>query len=202
MSYERPILSRYLDPLELVWLATARRLGLTIRRDPAIFSRTDGRGMLWLGPRDALDPDDTLCQMVFHELCHWATNGVATFADEDWGFPLDEYDDPREFASLRLQAWWADRHGLRGELGPTGKYREYFDRLGADPLAPLDAGPLEAEIVALAQRAVAASQAAPFSPVVEHALAATAALKRTVAPFLDAYASEVDDDLLPSLWAR
>jgi hypothetical protein len=202
MTYERPVLSRYLDPLELVWLATARKLGLTVRRDPAIFSRTDGSGMLWLGPRDDLDADDTVCQMIFHELCHWITNGVDSFAEEDWGFPLDDADDPREFACLRLQAWLADRHGLRGMLGPTGKYREYFDHIPPDPLTPLDAGALEAEIVTLARRAIAASQAAPFAPTLDDALAATAALRASLAPFLRDYATELDGDDLPSLWSR
>jgi len=202
MTYERPILSRYLDPLELLWLATARRLGFTVRRDPAIFSRTDGSGMLWLGPRADLDPDDTVSQMLFHEICHWATNGVETFHEEDWGFPLEEYDDPREFASLRLQAWWADRYGLRGMFGPTGKYRQYFDRLGADPLAPLDASPEEAEIVAIAHVALATAQRPPFAPTVDAALQATAALKGIVAPFLADYMTELDGDALPSLWGR
>jgi hypothetical protein len=202
MTYERPVLSRYLDPLELIWLATARRLGLTVRRDPAIFSRTDGSGMLWLGPRDDLDADDTVCQMIFHELCHWITNGVDSCSEEDWGFPLDDADDPREFGCLRLQAWLADRHGLRGMLGPTGKYREYFDQIPADPLAPLDAGPGEAEIVAIASRAIATSQRPPFAPAIDEALAATAALRAAATPFLRHYATELDGDDLPSLWSR
>jgi hypothetical protein len=202
MTYERPILSRYLDPLELVWLATARRLGLTVRRDPAIFSRTDGSGMLWLGPRDDLDADDTVCQMLFHELCHWITNGVDSFRAEDWGFPLDDADDPREFGCLRLQAWLAERHGLRGMLGPTGTFRQYYDRIPADVLEPLDDSPWEAEVVAIARRAVATAQQPPFAPAVDEALAATAALKQVVRPFLADYATELDDDPLPSLWSR
>ncbi|MCB9682203.1 MAG: hypothetical protein H6733_12120 [Alphaproteobacteria bacterium] len=200
-GWERPVLSRYLDPLELVWLATARRLGITLRRDPSIFSRTDGSGTLWLGPRDDLDADDTLCQMLLHELCHWITNGVDAFTAQDWGFPLDDADDPREFACLRLQAWLADTHGLRGMLGPTGKYREYYDRLGPDALAPLDDSATEATVVQLAHAAVARVQQPPFHPHVAQAMTATAALRDVVAPFLDSYATELDDDELPSLWA-
>lgn len=205
MAYERPIESRYVDPLELVWLATCRRLGLTIRRDPTIFSRTDGSGMLWLGPREDLDADDTLAQQVFHELCHWITNGVESAREEDWGFPLDDADDPREFACLRLQAWLADRHGLRGMMGPTGQYRAYFDRLGADVLAPMADPPHavdEAEVVALAAAAIATAQAPPFTPVVDEALAATARLRGVVTDFLEDYATEVEGDPLPSLWSR
>jgi hypothetical protein len=202
MRYERPILSRYLDPTEVIWLATARRLGITIRRDPSIFSRTDGSGMLWLGPRDDLDPDDMLCQMLLHELCHWVTNGVESAREQDWGFPLDDADDPREYACLRLQAWLADRHGMRGMLGPTGMYREYFDRLPADVLEPLDGGAWEARIVALAEEAIARVQRPPFWPVVDEALGATAALRKVITPFLTDYATEIDGDELPSLWSR
>src|SRR5690606_35529206 len=148
---------------ELVWLATARRLGLTIRRDPSIFSHTDGSGTLGLGPRDALDPDDTLAQMLLHELCHWITNGVETFGQEDWGFPLGDEPDPREHACLRLQAWLADTVGLRDMLGPTGLYRQYFDRIPADPLAPLDDSAWEQEVVRLAAAAIGRARAAPWS---------------------------------------
>jgi hypothetical protein len=202
MSYERPVLSRYLDPLELVWLSTARRLGLTVRRDPVIFSRTDGTGMLWLGPRDDLDADDTVCQMLFHELCHWITNGVESFYMEDWGFPLDDADDPREFGCLRLQAWLAERHGLRGALGPTGKYREYYDKLPEDVLAPLDDSDWEREVVRIGAEAIARAQLPPFSPALDEALAATAALRAVVTPFLSTYATELEGDTLPSLWSR
>jgi len=204
MSWQRPIHSRYLDPLELVWLSTARRLDLTIRRDPAIFSRTDGTGMLWLGPRDDLDADDTVCQMIFHELCHWITNGVASRHVEDWGFPLSDADDPREYACLRLQAALADRHGLRGMLGPTGLYRRYFDQLPDDPFGPVaDPGHRldETRIVVLARDALARAEQPPFCPL-HDALAATARLRDVVAPFLDTYATEIEDDELPSLWGR
>jgi hypothetical protein len=202
MSYERPILSRYLDPVELIWLATAQRLGLTVRRDPAIFSRTDGSGMLWLGPRDDLDADDTVAQMLFHEICHWITNGVETFHEEDWGFPLDDADDPREFACLRVQAALADRYGLRGMFGPTGKYRAYFDQIPSDPFDPIDASAAEAEIVTITRAVWPRVDRPPFAPHVDAALAATAAVRDTVRPFLEQYATEFDDDGLPSLWSR
>ena len=94
-EYERPILSRYLDPLELIWLACCRQLGMHVRRDSNIFSMTDGTGLLALGTRKDLDPDDTVCQMVFHEICHWITNGIDSFEVRDWGFPLDGEMDQR-----------------------------------------------------------------------------------------------------------
>ena len=199
-DYERPIHARYLDPVELVWLAACERLGITLRRDPSIFSRTDGSGMLWLGPRSDLDPDDSLCQMLLHELCHWVTNGVDTFHERDWGCPLDDLHDLRELSCLRVQAWLADQHGLRAMLGPTGLYRQYFDRIPADALEPLDDSELEADVAALAREAVARTRQPPFHPHLHDALAATAKMAQIVAPFLNSYATEVEGDTLPSLW--
>lgn len=201
-TWERPVLARYLDPLELVWLATCKRLGLRVRRNPHVFSMTDGTGLLELGPRESLDADDTLAQQVFHELCHWITNGVEAFSQRDWGFPVDDALDPREHACLRLQAWLAGRHGLRGMFGPTGVYRQYYDRLGDDPLAPLDDSEWEHTVVGLARDAIARAQRPPFAGPIDDALRATAALRGVVAPFLADYATEIDDDPLPSLWSR
>lgn len=201
MPYVRPIESRYLDPVEVIWLAAAKRLGITLRRDETIFSRTDGSGTLWLGPRHDLDPDDTLAQMMLHEICHWITNGVDSFHERDWGFALDAPDDLREYGCLRLQAALADEVGLRPMFGPTGDYRAYFDRLG-DPLVPLDESDREATIVAIAKRAIDTAAEAPFAPVVQQALTATAAIGGIVGPWLTTYTTELDDDDLPSWWGR
>lgn len=200
-DYERAIPARYLDPLELVWLSTGRRLGLRIRRDARIFSMTDGQGNLWLGTRETLDPDDSLCQMLFHEICHWITNGADSYHARDWGFPLWDGIDPREHACLRLQAALADRVGLRQMFGPTGIFRQYYDAIGPDALAPLDDSPWEATVVGLAQQAVARADGPPWAGPVMDALRATAALHAVVAPFLPTYQTELDDDPLPSLWA-
>ncbi|HNC95158.1 MAG TPA: hypothetical protein PKW90_03475, partial [Myxococcota bacterium] len=100
-DYERPVKARYLDPVEVVWYATAARLGLRVRRNPSIFSMTDGTGLLELGPKDTLDADDCTAQMIFHELCHWITNGLETFELRDWGFPLEAELDWREHSCLR-----------------------------------------------------------------------------------------------------
>lgn len=201
-DYERPIRSRYLDPVEVVWLVTARRLGLHVRRDPTIFSRTDGQGLLALGPRETLDADDCLAQMIFHELCHWIVNGLDSFHVRDWGFPLDDDIDYREHACLRLQAWLADSVGLRGMMGPTGIFRQYYDRIPPDPLAPIDETDWEARVVVEAARAIARAQGEPWVGPVTEALQATAAMRRAVQPFLADYATEIPGDPLPSLWER
>lgn len=201
--YERPIEARYTDPLELVWFATAKRLGLApIRRNPAVFSMTDGTGLLELAPRDDLDPDDTAAQQIFHELCHWITNGAETFHERDWGFPLTDEDDWREYACLRLQAGLADRHGLRRMFGVTGMFRAYYDRIPADVLAPLDDSDHEQRVCARAAEALARADGAPWGEPLQAALAATRKLKESVAPFLADHQTDVPDDALPSLWSR
>lgn len=201
-AYVRPIHSRYVDPLELVWLATARRLALHVRRDPAIFSMTDGTGLLALSPRDDLDEDDCLAQMVLHELCHWITNGVEAWHERDWGFPLWDEVDLREHACLRLQCWLASRWGLREMFGPTGGFRQYYDQLPADPLAAIDDSAWEQATVRLAAQAVARAQGLPWWPALSAAMQATADLRAVIDPFLDDYASEHADDPLPPWWGR
>lgn len=201
-EYERPILSRYVDPYELIWLATARRLGLHIRRDPAVFSMTDGEGLLALAPREELDPDDTLPQQVLHEVCHWVVNGEESFRQRDWGYELDvPLDDPREHACLRVQAWLADGHGLRGVLANTGLYRPYYDALD-DPAAPLDDSAHEVEVLRRFEAGRALVRQEPWWSALQDALRATAVVRDTVEPFLADYATEVDGDALPSLWSR
>ena len=201
LAYERPILSRYLDPLELVWMATARRLGLKIRRNPHIFSMTDGTGLLELGPRDSLDPDDTVAQMIFHELCHWITNGVESFGERDWGFPLTDEYDWREYACLRLQAGLAERYGLRGMFGPTGIFREYYDVIPANVLEPLDDSENERRIVLRAEQCLEDVALPQWAPLLG-ALRATAELRGLLAEFLPDYHTEIEGDELPSLWGR
>jgi hypothetical protein len=201
-AYVRPRRSRYLDPVDLIWLAAARRLGLHVRRNPAIFSATDGTGLLELGPRDTLDPDDSTAQMIFHELCHWITNGVETFRERDWGFALDAELDWREHACLRLQAALADTVGLRQILAPTSQFREYFDQIPADPFGPVEGWPCEELVVPLARDSWARAWGAPWGEVLRDVLDSHAAVRAAVQPALEHYASDVADDALPSLWGR
>jgi hypothetical protein len=203
LRYARTIEARYLDPLDLVWYATARELGLTpIRRNPAIFSMTDGTGRLELAPRADLDPDDCVAQMIFHEICHWIVNGVDSFHERDWGFPLTDEIDVRELACQRLQAGLADRYGLRGMFGVTGVFRQYYDRIPSDVLEPLDQTETEAVACAEAKAALLRADGPPWAGPVSRALAATAEFRRIVRPFLAHYQTDVDDDDLPSLWTR
>jgi hypothetical protein len=199
-AYERPVLSRYVDPVEVIWLSTARRLGITLRRDPTVFSMTDGSGTLWLSTREHLDADDCLAQMIFHEFCHWVTNGRDVVTERDWGFPLYDEEDVREHGCLRLQAWWAARHGLRDMMGPTGQYRQYYDQLPQDPLAALDDSPWDAAVRVCARQAVDRAATDPWWAPIDAALAATRAARDLLAPFLTDYQSEFEGDRLPLLW--
>jgi hypothetical protein len=199
-AYERPILSRYSDPCDVIWLATANRLGIHIRRSPLVFSATDGSGQLQLSTREHLDADDCLAQMLLHEICHWCTNGIETFHDRDWGFALDGPLDYREHSCLRLQAWLADQAGLRVMFGPTGEYRQYYNRIPDDALAQIDDSEWEQTVCSLAAEAVERIQQTPWNPHVLNAMHATANLRQVVAPYVEDFRSETDDDSLPTIW--
>jgi hypothetical protein len=199
-NYERPIESRYVDPCELLWLSTAQRLGLHIRRSPLVFSATDGSGRLQLSTRDDLDPDDSLAQMLLHEICHWCTNGLETMNDRDWGFDLDGPTDPREHAALRLQAWLADQVELRAMFGPTGIYRQYYNQIPSDPTQPIDESEWETTVCTYAKSAIERIQHDPWHPHVLEAMHTTARLRTIIGPYLKDYASEHEDDALPCLW--
>ncbi len=203
MPYERPVTKRYYDPYELVWYCTANRLGFTpIVRNPAIFAMTDGTGRLELSTRDALDADDNAGQQIFHEIVHWIVAGEDSFTLRDWGYPLSEEIHWTELVTLRVQAALADRHGMRDFLAPTGGMREYFDRLGSDPMAPLDDTELEQQIVQAALEALARADGPPWAPATHEALVATAAIRAALLPFLTHYQTDIPDDSLPSLWDR
>jgi len=199
-DYTRPIHARYVDPCEMVWLSTATRLGIHIRRSPLVFSATDGSGRLQLSTRDDLDPDDCLAQMLLHEICHWCTNGKETYGERDWGFALDGPVDWREHAALRLQAWLADQVQMRTMFAPTGDFRQYFDRIPDDPLAPLDSSEWEQSVVQRAAEAIERIQQPPWDPHVLIAMKATAQIRATITPFAGEYASQLAEDPLPSLW--
>jgi hypothetical protein len=105
-------------------------------RTPDAYAATDGRGTLAIGAASTLDADDSLAQMIFHELCHSLVEGPDSFAQPDWGMDNTGPDhDWREHACLRVQALLAGRYGLRALLAPTTEHRAFYDALGPDPLA-------------------------------------------------------------------
>lgn len=175
----RPVHHRYVDPLAQIWLDCATRIGLRVVRSSDAYASSDGRGTLTIGDDASLDPDDSLAQMIFHELCHSLVQGEDAFARSDWGLDNEtDRDAWREHACLRVQAVLAARHGLRGFFAPTTDYRaDFWDRLPADPLADRADPSVQAAIVALRRAATP-----PWSPALGDALAATARIAAAVMP--------------------
>jgi hypothetical protein len=139
MASSRVIRATYRDPLEVVWLRTAGLLGMRVERSPEVFASWDGAGALLIGTPETLDPDDSLAQMIFHEVCHALVEGPEKFKVPDWGLDIDQPDHlVHEQACLRVQAKLADEFELRQFFAATTDFRLYYDELGADPLKPLD----------------------------------------------------------------
>ncbi len=187
----RDVTHRYIDPLAQVWLAAARRIGLRVVRTPDAYAATDGRGTLAIGDDATLDPDDSLGQMIFHELCHSLVEGEDAFARPDWGMDNTGPDhDGREHACLRVQYVLAGRHGLRGLFAPTTDFRTFWDQLAGDVLADRADPWVQAAIAGLGRVALP-----PWAPALDEALAATAQIAQAAARFA---ASATDGT--PSLW--
>jgi hypothetical protein len=135
----RQILRQYRDPMEVLWISTAARLGMTLHRRDDIYAHWDGAGGLFLGTDDTLDADDCLAQMIFHEICHALVEGPESLSKSDWGLEnIDARDLVREHATIRLQAALADAYGLRTFFSVTTDFRPYGDALDDAPLAPGD----------------------------------------------------------------
>ncbi len=170
----REITHRYIDPLAQVWLGAARRIGLRVVRTPDAYASTDGSGTLAIGTDDALDADDSLAQMIFHELCHSLVEGEPSFTVPDWGMDNTSPDhDWREHACLRVQWLLTGRHGLRGLFAPTTEFRAFWDRLAADMAGDVLVDRTDPSV----QAAIAALRRAaqpPWAPALDEALAATA----------------------------
>lgn len=168
----RVVTYRYIDPLTQVWVGAARRIGLRVVRTPDAYAASDGRGTLAIGDDATLDADDSLAQMIFHELCHSLVEGEDSFRVPDWGMAATEYggsEDWREHACLRVQWVLTGRHGLRALFAPTTEFRTTFwDRLSGDVLTDRTDRSTQAAIAALRR-----VDHPPWSPALTDALAAT-----------------------------
>jgi hypothetical protein len=200
----RTIHTRYEDPLDRLWITCAERVGLGLVREAGAYASTDGRGTLTLAPPEELDPDDSLAQMIFHELCHSLVEGPAAFERLDWGLDNTSDDDVlREHACLRLQAFLARSRGLGTVLAPTTDFRLFYDALGPDPFARSEgerafsdeAGSLRS--ITLAKQALARVRRQPWSPHLLDALEATAVVAQALGPWTSARASS---GARPSIW--
>lgn len=203
----RQIAHRYVDPLSEIWLATAARLGLRVRRVADAYASTDGAGTLSIAEEAALDADDSLAQMIFHEICHSLVEGEAAFAKPDWGIDNTGTDHEwREHACLRTQWVLAGRHGLRAVMAPTTDFRAVWDTFDGKLLEDRADLAVQAAIVAIGR-----AGKHPWAPALPEALEATARLAREVAGLrtLGGAARRVrpselagdDSSPLPSLWS-
>ncbi len=135
----RKIEKTYDDPLSLVWIRAAERMGIRIERSAEVNASWNGDGVLTIGAPETLDPDDCLAQMILHEICHALCEGPESLHRMDWG--LDNSNPAKkvhEHACLRLQAALADQYGMRSFFAATTMFRAYYDRLPAEPLAAGD----------------------------------------------------------------
>ena len=178
----RMVTSRYDDPLAVVWIAAAERIGITITRTQDAYASYDGAGTLAIAVDEALDSDDHLGQMIFHELCHALIQGEGALQRPDWGLEnVDESTLVEEHACDRLQAYWAGQVGLREFLAVTTDHRSYYDALPSDPLAP-GSDPA----IALAREGLLTAKRLGWAAVIEDALSATAIIGRALLPYAPA----------------
>lgn len=170
---------RYEDPLDLVWLSAARRMGIQVARDPHVFASWDGRGTLRIGVPETLDPDDCLAQMILHEVCHALVEGPDALQKPDWGLQIGNANQRyREHACLRLQAALTKPWGLRTFLAATTSFRTYYDKLPDDPLAACEDPAVEP-----AQAGYERASNGPWSDILRRALRATAVIASAIRPF-------------------
>jgi hypothetical protein len=175
----RDVTHRYVDPLAQVWLGAARRIGLRVTRTRDAYAATDGAGTLAIAADADLDADDSLAQMIFHELCHSLVEGEGSFARADWGMDNTGPDhDWREHACLRTQWMLAGRHGLRAVLAPTTEFRAFWDALSGDVLADRTDPSVQAAVAAVRRAALP-----PWGPELGDALAASAQIAAAAGEF-------------------
>jgi Putative zinc- or iron-chelating domain len=187
----REVTHRYVDPLAQVWLGAARRIGLRVVRTPDAYATTDGSGTLAIATAEGMDLDDSLAQMIFHELCHSLVEGEDSFRSPDWGMDNTGPDhDFREHACLRVQWVLTGHHGLRAVFAPTTEFRTTFwNQLSGDVLADRTDPSVQLSIAALRR-----VHQPPWGPALVEALIASEHIARAVGPFAT--------DSAKTLWAR
>lgn len=195
LAVAREVTHHYVDPLAQVWLTAARRIGLRVVRTPDAYAATDGGGTLAIGTDATLDPDDSLAQMIFHELCHSLVEGELAFTRPDWGMDNTGPDHEwREHACLRVQWVLTGRHGLGAVFAPTTDFRAFWDRLAGDVLADRTDPSVQAAIAGLGRVGKP-----PWAPALEQALAATVQIAEAAARFAAPEAAAKPDGQR-SLW--
>ncbi|MGL4513148.1 MAG: hypothetical protein ACRCT8_08660 [Lacipirellulaceae bacterium] len=172
----RSIDKKYDDPLSLVWLHAAARMGMRVERSAEVNASWNGDGVLTIGTPETLDPDDSLAQMVLHEACHALCEGPESLRLLDWGLGgTTPAPKVHEHACLRLQAALADEQEMRPFFAATTTFRAYYDRLPAEPLAPG-----EDPAIALARGGLRRAEEGPWGAALREALTRTAQIARAL----------------------
>ena len=172
----RPILHRYQDPVDSIWLRAAADLGLHVQRSAEAYASYDGKGTLTISVADDFDADDSLAQMIFHEICHWLVSGYCAKDLPDWGLSnTSRRDLVYEYACHRLQAALSAPFGLRAFMAVTTSWRPYWDALPEDPLKDGND-----PAIAIAQEGFKLAQTPFFEPVLKRSLSATARIADAV----------------------
>ncbi len=166
----------YTDPLDLVWISAAARMGITVVRSAEVNASWNGRGVLTIGTTETLDADDCLAAMIFHEVCHALCEGPECLTKPDWGLKNMASKTVHEHACLRLQAALADRYDLRQFFASTTMFRPYFDALPKEPLAAGDDPAIE-----MAKEAWQRAHEGPWATPLHDALQRTAMIAQALA---------------------
>ena len=172
----RSIVHQYQDPVDLIWLRAAADLGLEVRRSAEAYASYDGKGTLTISVAADFDADDSLAQMIFHEICHWLVSGIRARDLPDWGLSnTNNRDLIYEYACHRLQAALSAPFGLRAFMAVTTNWRPYWDALPEDPLKDGDD-----PAIAIAQTGFQLARTPPFESVLTRSLSATAVIADAV----------------------
>jgi hypothetical protein len=179
----REVTQRYRDPLDEIWIHAAEQLGFRIERTEDAYAHYDGKGTIFLCSEKHFDADDSLAQMILHELCHAIITGRDARHVEDWGLSNeDERDLVKEHACHRLQAGLAGRYGLREMLAVTTDHRSHWDTLPEDPMV-LDPREAADPAIKLARAAWMDVRNTRWHEVICKALEATSAVARAAQSF-------------------
>jgi hypothetical protein len=198
----------YEDPLSRVWMACAERVGFRVERTSNAYASADGRGTILIAVDEMHDSDDSLAQMILHELCHALVEGEDGERAEDWGLPNSDAGNPwREHACLRVQAYLADSVGLRDFFAPTTDFRiSFWNSLPKDPFAAsTESGGRRERSCVAARRALWRASLPRWAPL-KQALASSAviaaATPRSLPSEAETAAGKGALKLMPSLWSE
>lgn len=115
---------RATDPL---WVALLEQAGFRLARRSTSYVWYDGRGEVAIAPDEELDADDTLAQIILHEMIHLLVQGEEARSMPDWGLDnLTESDAYLEEAALVMQLRLLRQWGLEAVLVPTTDFRPYY----------------------------------------------------------------------------